>query len=134
MRLTTLLVGVVSATPLIDLFEQLDARLPNGDYRIPSLVATPKGTLLAFVMGRMHRTEDTPNIVYIRRSFDDGASWTEAVAMLNDPSNRTRFGGAPVVCPRTGAVTFVLCTTRGFADDSPGQPLSLEIWPSSPRD
>ena len=94
-------------TPLIDLFEQLDARLPHGDYRIPSLIATPNGTLLAFVMGRMHRTDSSPNIVYLRRSFDDGTSWEPAQPILSDPMNRTVYGGAPVINPVTGAVIFV---------------------------
>lgn len=53
-----------SALTFTDLFHQLDARLPQGDYRIPGLVSTPKGTLLVFVMGRFHRTDVTPNIVY----------------------------------------------------------------------
>ena len=35
----------------------------------------PHPALLAFVMGRMHRTDATPNIVYLRRSHDDGATW-----------------------------------------------------------
>ena len=96
-----------STVPLTDLFVQLDARLPHGDYRIPSLVATPKGTLLAFVMGRFHRTDNTPNIVYLRRSLDDGATWGEAQAILNDPTNHTMFGGAPVVDPKDGSITFV---------------------------
>eukprot|EP00662_Eupelagonemidae_sp_cell21_P025389 gene25389-37854_t len=81
---------------LRDLFHQLDPRLPRGYYRIPGLVATTNGTLLAFVMGRMHRTDATPNIVYLRRSFDGGREWTEAAA----------YGGAPVVDPATGAVHF----------------------------
>jgi hypothetical protein len=67
--LTTLVLTDVHTT---DLFTQLDARLPHGYYRIPSLIATPNGTLLAFVMGRFHRTDSTPNIVYLRRSLDDG--------------------------------------------------------------
>ena len=95
------------AVALQDLFHQLDELLPRGDYRIPSLVATSNGTLLAFVMGRMHRTDATPNIVYLRRSHDDGATWEKAVPVLNDPTNRTMYGGAPVIDPVTGAVHFV---------------------------
>ena len=83
----------MATVPLMDLWVQLDSRLPRGDYRIPSLVATPNGTLLAFIMGRMHRTDDTPNIVYLRRSVDDGNTWGESVAILSDPKNGTRFGG-----------------------------------------
>jgi len=107
MMIALLLACGAAAVPLTDLFTQLDARLPHGDYRIPSLIATPKGTLLAFIFGRMHRTDNTPNILYLRRSVDDGATWDEARAILNDPQNGTMFGGAPVVDPTTGAVTFV---------------------------
>ena len=94
-----------------DLFRQLDARLPGGDYRIPSLVATTNGTLLAFVNGRMHRTDHTPDIIYMRRSHTDGNTWEEARAILDDPSNRTEFSGAPVVDPATGDVIMLFQRT-----------------------
>ena len=71
-----------------DLFHELDSRLPRGDYRIPSLVATTNGTLLAFVNGRFHRTDQTPDILYMRRSLDDGNTWEPAQAVLADPTNR----------------------------------------------
>jgi len=104
MTFVPLLVGMVPA--LTELFTQLDARLPNGDYRIPSIVAHPNGTLLAFVRGRMHRTDATPNIILLRRSFDDGETWAEARPILDDPANQTMFRGAPVV-HASGAITFV---------------------------
>jgi sialidase-1 len=94
-----------------DLFRQLDSRLPAGDYRIPSLVATTNGTLLAFVNGRMHRTDHTPDIIYMRRSHTDGNTWEEARAILDDPSNRTEFSGAPVVDPATGDVIMLFQRT-----------------------
>lgn len=90
-----------------DLFHELDSRLPRGDYRIPSLVATTNGTLLAFVNGRFHRTDQTPDILYMRRSLDDGNTWEPAQAVLADPTNRTEFGGAPVVDPATGDVVLL---------------------------
>ena len=40
---------VAAASNLTILFTELDARLPTGYYRGPSLVTTPNGTLLAFV-------------------------------------------------------------------------------------
>ena len=98
--------GVTPAPYLTDLFTELDARLPNGQYRIPSLVSTPSGTLLAIINGREHRRDVTPNIIYLRRSVDDGATWSDAVPLLSDPNNATEYGGAPVVDP-TGAITYV---------------------------
>lgn len=93
--------------PLTNLFHQLDVRLPRGDYRIPSLITSLNGTLLAFVAGRMHRTDATPNIQYLRRSTDDGKTWLPAQAVLNDPTNHTEYGGAPVVDPSTGMIHLV---------------------------
>ena len=93
--------------PLTDLFHQLDSRLPHGDYRIPSLVTTLNGTLLAFVGGRFHRTDVTPNILYMRRSEDDGLTWGKAIAVLRDAQNGTEYGGAPLVDPATGVVHLV---------------------------
>ena len=69
-----------------DLFHELDSRLPHGDYRIPSLVATTNGTLLAFVNGRFHRTDQTPDILYMRRS----PSTTATPGSLRRPCSPTR--------------------------------------------
>jgi len=110
---------------LTDLFHQLDARLPGGDYRIPSLVTTLNGTLLAFVAGRMHRTDITPNILYLRRSEDDGATWTPAQAVLQDPHNRTEYGGAPVVDPATGKVHLIFTANVFGAAGCTGCPLHV---------
>ena len=92
---------------LTTLFHQLDPRLPHGFYRVPSLVTSLNGTLLAFVSGRFHRTDATPNILYLRRSFDDGKTWQPAQTVLQDPHNVTEYGAVPVVDPKTGAVHLV---------------------------
>lgn len=100
-----------SQIPTIDLFHQLDRRLPHGDYRIPSLVTTTNGTLLAFAAGRMHRTDITPNIIYMRRSINDGRSWGQAVPLLSDVHNRTEYSGAPVVEPASGNILYLFTAT-----------------------
>ena len=97
---------------LTDLFHQLDARLPHGDYRIPSLVTTRSGTLLALIAGRFHRTDITPNIIYMRRSVDSGATWSVAVPILSDPANHTMYSGAPVVDPTTGKIHFIFSASH----------------------
>ncbi|TKG90755.1 exo-alpha-sialidase [Puteibacter caeruleilacunae] len=47
------------------------------EYRIPSLISTPKGTLIAMVDARVDRRGDIPNNVdlAIRRSSDNGETW-----------------------------------------------------------
>ena len=50
----------------------------NGDgynvYRIPSLLCTPKGTLLAFCEGRLHG-DQSPTDMVLKRSTDGGKTW-----------------------------------------------------------
>ena len=103
----TVLSAVAEPRGFVDLFHQLDSRLPHGFYRIPGIVTSTNGTLLAFVMGRFHRTDMTPNIVYLRRSFDNGENWTPAQAVLSDPTNHTMYGGLPVVDQKTGSIHFL---------------------------
>ena len=93
--------------PLIDLFHQLDSRLPHGDYRIPSLLRTCNGSLLVFVAGRMHRDDGSPTIQLVRRSVDGGATFSNATVLLEDPTNATSFGGVPVLDPATCDIIYM---------------------------
>ena len=99
--------GAASSANLTDLFTELDARLPTGYYRGPSLVTTPNGTLLAFVLGALHQHDGSPTIVYVRRSLDSGSTWSAAAPVLLDPSNRTHFTGAAVVDAATHTVHYL---------------------------
>ena len=46
-------------------------------YRIPALITTAKGTLLAFCEGRRASRSDTGDIdVVLKRSFDNGKTWS----------------------------------------------------------
>jgi len=57
-------------------------------YRIPSLIATPKGTVLAFVEGRKNSAADHGHIeILLRRSLDGGATWTPPRVLLRDGTN-----------------------------------------------
>eukprot|EP00729_Bicosta_minor_P022670 gene22670-25132_t len=46
---------------LYDLWTGHDAFVPTGIYRIPSMVTTNNGTLLAFAQARAHSTDSTPS-------------------------------------------------------------------------
>jgi sialidase-1 len=75
-------------------------------YRIPALVRTPKGTLLAFAEARTHPETDCGyKWLVVRRSVDEGASWSSSID-VTDRSQAAQAAGNPmaVYVPATGRV------------------------------
>ncbi|RAV29541.1 sialidase family protein [Sinomicrobium soli] len=84
-------------------------------YRIPALVTTGKGTLLAFCEGRKDDGGDAGNIdILLRRSEDNGKTWSEQVVIWDDGSN-TCGNPCPVVDEQTGDIHLLL--THNLGDD-----------------
>jgi sialidase-1 len=77
-------------------------------YRIPALLTTPKGTLLAFCEGRKNSASDSGDIdLLLRRSFDGGKTWS-AVQKLADMGTDTIGNPAPVFERKTGTIFLLL--------------------------
>src|SRR5437764_12266664 len=73
-------------------------------YRIPALIATKKGTLLAFCEGRRQSSSDTGDIdLILKRSFDHGKTWTNA-QVVADFGGDTIGNPAPVGDRKTGDI------------------------------
>ncbi|MET8802298.1 sialidase family protein [Streptomyces sp. NPDC004546] len=86
-------------------------------YRIPAVVETPHGTVLAFAEGRRDGAADTGDIdVVLRRSADGGCTWGPLTVVAAGHGD-TRGNPAPVVDPRTGAVVLVTCGNDGQATE-----------------
>lgn len=72
-------------------------------FRIPSLVTTNEGTLLAIGDGRLNSGADVPARIdfYIKRSTDNGTTWGESIIISN-----TMYGGdaCTVVDKTTGRI------------------------------
>ncbi|NNG35103.1 sialidase family protein [Nakamurella aerolata] len=91
---------------------------PAGDngyasFRIPAVVTTTRGTVLAFAEGRHAGTADSGDIdVVLKRSSDGGCSWSE-LAVVSDGDGDTRGNPAPAVDPATGAVVLVTTFNGG---------------------
>ncbi|MBI9018452.1 MAG: exo-alpha-sialidase [Phycisphaerae bacterium] len=83
------------------------------NYRIPAIVVSKKGTLLAFAEGR--EAGDTGDIdILLRRSEDNGKTWAEKQVVWSDAKN-TCGNPCPVVDQSTGRIW--LFTTWNLGTD-----------------
>ena len=77
-------------------------------YRIPSLLTTQQGTILAFSESRHDSRKDSGNIdVVARRSTDMGETWSEPLVVWDTGSN-TCGNPCPVVDRDTGKIWLLL--------------------------
>lgn len=84
-------------------------------FRIPSLITTKKGTVLAFAEARRNSCGDAGDIdLVVKRSSDGGKTWGEMQMVWNDSTN-TCGNPAPVIDQRTGRI--VLLTTWNLGSD-----------------
>lgn len=86
-------------------------------YRIPALVVTGKGALLAFCEGRKNSASDNSDIdMLVRRSEDEGHTWSLPHVVWDDGEN-TCGNPCAVVDQNTGVI-WLLMTWRRKSDDS----------------
>lgn len=84
-------------------------------YRIPSVIRTMKGTLLAFCEGRKSGRGDAGNIdLLLKRSFDGGETWSDEVVLWDD-NGHTCGNPCPVIDESTGTIWLLL--TRNLGTD-----------------
>ena len=82
-------------------------------YRIPSVLVTAKGTLLAFCEGRKRGGGDAGNIdLLMKRSTDGGRTWSAQQVLWDDGPN-TCGNPCPVVDEATGTIWMLNTWNRG---------------------
>jgi sialidase-1 len=82
-------------------------------YRIPALIVSPKGTLLAFCEGRKKSRSDTGDIdVLLKRSLDGGKTWS-AAQVIWDEGDNTCGNPCAVVDRATGTIWLLLTHNLG---------------------
>ncbi|HUG19217.1 MAG TPA: sialidase family protein [Planctomycetaceae bacterium] len=82
-------------------------------FRIPAVIRTPKGTLIAFCEGRKTGRGDSGNIDLVyKRSFDDGKTWSP-LAVLWDDGENTCGNPCPVIDESSGDIVLPLTWNHG---------------------
>ncbi|MEU5996618.1 sialidase family protein [Streptomyces sp. NPDC047197] len=85
-------------------------------YRIPAVVKTVKGTLLAFAEGRVNDCSDAGDIdIVLKRSHDGGRTWSP-LQVVNEGAGDTHGNPAPIVDRRTGRVLLAETYNTGRTD------------------
>ena len=82
-------------------------------YRIPAMVVTNKGTILAFCEGRKNSSSDSGDIdMLLRRSTDNGNTWHKPQTIRNDAGN-VCGNPCPVVDRQTGTIWLLMTWNLG---------------------
>ena len=110
--LFALLASTAHAQDAIDLWKSGEGGYDT--YRIPALVQTKAGTLLAFCEGRKAGRGDSGNIdLLLRRSTDGGKTWSATQVVWDDESN-TCGNPCPVVDQATGKILLLSTHNLGI--------------------
>ncbi|HWR52077.1 MAG TPA: sialidase family protein [Bryobacteraceae bacterium] len=107
-------------------------------FRIPAIVATKQGTLLAFCEGRRGSGSDSGDIdLLVKRSFDKGRTWSKT-AIVADLGTDTVGNPAPVVDRKTGAILLLLTRNAGHVTENQIVSAAVEesrtVWITASRD
>ncbi len=82
-------------------------------FRIPAIVQTQKGTLLAFAEGRQNSCADNGDVdIVLKRSVDGGESWGALEVVWGDSINTCSYA-SPIVERTTGKIIVLSVWNRG---------------------
>ncbi|MER6089852.1 sialidase family protein [Streptomyces bluensis] len=87
-------------------------------FRIPAIVRTTKGTLLAFAEGRVLNCGDAADIdIVVKRSTDGGRTWGP-LRVVNEGAGDTHGNPAPIVDRETGRIVLAETYNTGRKDSA----------------
>lgn len=116
MKTTYLFLLLATCPPLLAVSETMVFKSGEegySNYRIPAVITTRDGTLLAFCEGRKINRSDSGDIdLVLKRSADNGKSWSRLQVVWDDGDN-TCGNPCPVVDQRTGRITMLMTWNRG---------------------
>ncbi|MFJ9378321.1 exo-alpha-sialidase [Streptomyces sp. NPDC101455] len=114
--------GPPSAAPAPEFDQQVLFKAPQDAgyacFRIPAVVKTKDGTLLAFAEGRVLNCGDAADIdIVVKRSTDDGLTWSP-LQVVDHGGGDTHGNPAPIVDRRTGRVLLAETYNTGRTDSA----------------
>ncbi len=98
---------------------QKDVQYP--EIRIPSLIVTQEGTVLAFAEGREGRSDGGDIDFIMKRSTDNGKTWSEQMEVWDDARN-TCGNPCPVVDHSTGRIILFMSWNSGKESEDTRRP------------
>lgn len=105
--------GQATAPPLLQTDVFVGGERGYHTFRIPSIVATQKGTIVAFAEGRHASAADSGHIDLVaKRSTDGGATWS-ALQVVGDNGPDAWVNPCAVVDRATGAIWLLTTQNRG---------------------
>ncbi|MBP1615063.1 MAG: exo-alpha-sialidase [Bacteroidetes bacterium] len=82
-------------------------------FRIPAIIATNNGTILAFAEARKDGRSDTGNIdLVMKKSVDEGKTWGQLQVIWDDKEN-VCGNPVPVIDKESGKIILVACWNNG---------------------
>ena len=101
--------GTTSAEPTIlqtDVFVAGESSVHT--YRIPAIVTSVKGTLLAFAEARKQSSGDqTPTDLVLKRSLDNGKSWQPMQVVVKGKDQEAIMNPTPVIDRTNGTILLL---------------------------
>jgi sialidase-1 len=82
-------------------------------FRIPAMVTTNSGKIVAFAEGRVNGSSDTGNIDLVMRSSDDGGKTWSPLKVIWDDNDNVCGNPAPVVNRTTGEIHLLMTWNLG---------------------
>ena len=114
--------------PLVSYTNELKYIFKSGSegyntFRIPSIITTDSGVVLAFAEGRKNSSSDSGDIdLVLKRSIDGGKTWGDLI-IIRDDSTNVCGNPSPVIDRKTGKIFLLSTWNRG--DDTESEIINM---------